>query len=54
MSIVSLNTGLRSLLAAQYALDTVGHNIANANTPGYSPASGWRSRTSCRCAWAAC
>src|SRR5688572_1425206 len=33
---VALNIGLRSLLTAQSALDTIGHNIANANTPGYS------------------
>ena len=36
MSRISLNTGLRALLSAQFALNTVGHNIANANTPGYS------------------
>ncbi len=36
MTSVALNIGLRSLLAAQSALDTIGHNIANANTPGYS------------------
>jgi len=29
-------TGLRSLRAHQQALDTTAHNIANANTPGYS------------------
>lgn len=33
---VGLGTGLRALLAAQVGLDTVGHNLANANTPGYS------------------
>ncbi|MEM7307063.1 MAG: flagellar hook-associated protein FlgK [Planctomycetota bacterium] len=33
---IALNTGLRSLLTAQFALETLGHNIANANTPGYS------------------
>jgi flagellar hook-associated protein FlgK len=33
---ISLNTGLRALLSARYVLDTIGHNIANANTPGYS------------------
>jgi flagellar hook-associated protein 1 FlgK len=36
MSSVGLNTGLSALLSARYMLDTVGHNIANANTPGYS------------------
>lgn len=36
MTNVALNIGLRSLLTAQYALDTIGHNIANANTPGFS------------------
>ena len=33
---LSLNTGLKALLNAQFVLDTIGHNIANANTPGYS------------------
>ncbi len=36
MSNIGLNTGLKALLASRFALDTVGHNIANANTPGYS------------------
>lgn len=36
MSRISLNTGLRALLSSQFALDTVGQNIANANTVGYS------------------
>lgn len=36
MTSIGLNTGLRALLSAQYVLDTVGHNIANANTRGYS------------------
>lgn len=36
MSSIALNLGIEGLLAAQTALDTVGHNIANANTPGYS------------------
>lgn len=31
-----LQTALRGLMAAQAAIDTTGHNIANANTPGYS------------------
>ncbi|MEZ5499544.1 MAG: flagellar hook-associated protein FlgK [Steroidobacteraceae bacterium] len=31
-----LRTGLSGLLAFQRALDTTSHNIANANTPGYS------------------
>ena len=33
---LGLNIGLKSLLTAQAGLDTVGHNIANANTLGYS------------------
>jgi len=33
---ISLNTALRSLLTSQSALDTIGHNVANANTPGYT------------------
>jgi flagellar hook-associated protein 1 FlgK len=36
MSTIGLQTGLRALLSARYVLDTIGHNIANANTPGYS------------------
>jgi len=36
MSNVSLNIGLQALLTSQSALDTIGNNIANANTPGYS------------------
>jgi flagellar hook-associated protein FlgK len=36
MSTVAFNLGIEGLLAAQTALDTVGHNLANANTPGYS------------------
>jgi flagellar hook-associated protein FlgK len=36
MSSIGLNTGLKALLASQAALDTTGHNISNANTPGYS------------------
>lgn len=35
-SSIALNLGVESLLAAQTALDVVGHNLANANTPGYS------------------
>ncbi|GAB4317044.1 MAG: flagellar hook-associated protein FlgK [Candidatus Zixiibacteriota bacterium] len=31
-----LELGKRALLSQQYALSTIGHNIANANTPGYS------------------
>ena len=31
-----LEIGLRALLTAQSALDVIGHNISNANTPGYS------------------
>ena len=33
---IDLNIGLSGLLAAQRALQTAGHNITNANTPGYS------------------
>ncbi len=36
MSGIALNLGIEGLLAAQTALDTIGHNVANANTPGYS------------------
>jgi flagellar hook-associated protein 1 len=36
MASISLNTGIKALLAAQSGLDTVGHNVSNANTPGYS------------------
>jgi flagellar hook-associated protein 1 len=36
MSSVSLHIGLKALLTSQAALDTVGHNVSNANTPGYS------------------
>ena len=31
-----LEVGKRALLAQQLALNTSGHNIANASTPGYS------------------
>ncbi len=33
---LSSNIGLRALLTSQSALDTIGHNVANANTEGYS------------------
>jgi flagellar hook-associated protein 1 FlgK len=33
---MGLQTSLRGLLAQQEAIDTTGHNISNANTPGYS------------------
>ena len=33
---LSTNIGLRALLTSQAALDTIGHNVANANTEGYS------------------
>ena len=33
---LGLETALRGLLAQQRAIDTTGHNISNANTPGYS------------------
>jgi len=36
MSNVSLFLGIEALNAARMALDTIGHNLANANTPGYS------------------
>ncbi|MEW6073607.1 MAG: flagellar hook-associated protein FlgK [Planctomycetota bacterium] len=36
MSSIALATGLKALISAQFVLDTVGHNIANANTVGYS------------------
>jgi flagellar hook-associated protein FlgK len=36
MSSLSLDIGLRSLLTAQANLETIGHNVANASTPGYS------------------
>ncbi len=35
-SLLGLNTALRGILAHQAALNTVGHNIANASTDGYS------------------
>lgn len=36
MSSIGLQSGLKALLSSQAALDTIGHNVANANTPGYS------------------
>lgn len=36
MASTDLSIGLSGLLAAQRALQTIGHNIANVNTPGYS------------------
>ncbi|MFH0911605.1 MAG: flagellar hook-associated protein FlgK [Planctomycetota bacterium] len=36
MSFRTLNIGATALLTQQLALDTVGHNIANASTPGYT------------------
>ena len=36
MSFVGLFTGLSGIRAAQTGLDTVTHNVANANTPGYT------------------
>ena len=33
-----LQSALRGLEANQAGIDTTGHNIANANTPGYTPA----------------
>jgi flagellar hook-associated protein 1 len=35
-SFMGLQTALRGLLATQEAIDTTGHNIANASTPGFS------------------
>lgn len=36
MASIGLNSGLKALLASQASLDVIGHNISNANTPGYS------------------
>lgn len=36
MSSLGINIGLKSLLSAQAHLETIGHNLSNANTPGYS------------------
>lgn len=36
MSSLGLNIGLKSLLTAQASLESIGHNLANASTPGYS------------------
>jgi flagellar hook-associated protein 1 FlgK len=36
MSNLSLNIGLKGMRAAQSALEAIGQNLANANTPGYS------------------
>lgn len=36
MSNLGLNIGLQGLLSSQASLDTIGNNITNANTPGYS------------------
>jgi len=36
MAGIGMTTGLRALLTARFGLDTVGHNISNATTPGYS------------------
>jgi len=36
MGSLPLSIGLRSLLTAQAGLETIGHNVANASTPGYS------------------
>lgn len=36
MGSIGLNIGLKALLAAQSSLETIGHNVSNANTPGYS------------------
>src|SRR5262249_48039950 len=36
VSSISLDIGLKALLASQSALETIGHNVSNASTPGYS------------------
>jgi flagellar hook-associated protein FlgK len=36
MSSMGINIGLKSLLTAQAHLETIGHNVSNASTPGYS------------------
>ncbi|MDR4505551.1 MAG: flagellar hook-associated protein FlgK [Candidatus Scalindua sp.] len=36
MSSADISIGLTGLLVAQRALQTIGHNVANVNTPGYS------------------
>ena len=36
MTSIDLQIGLKALLSSQAGLDTVGHNISNAATPGYS------------------
>jgi flagellar hook-associated protein FlgK len=36
MATLGLDIGLRALLTSRSALDTIGHNLANASTPGYS------------------
>lgn len=36
MAGLGLNIGLKALLTSQTALDVIGHNVANASTPGYS------------------
>ena len=36
MAGIGFNTGLKALLGSQVALDTVGHNVANAGVKGYS------------------
>ncbi len=36
MTSIGLNSGLKALLASQATLDVIGHNLSNANTPGYS------------------
>jgi flagellar hook-associated protein FlgK len=36
MGVVGYTTGLKALLSTRLALDTIGNNVANASTPGYS------------------
>src|SRR5215475_10336698 len=42
---MGLETALRGILAEQRALDTTGHNIANANTVGYTRQEALRTTT---------
>lgn len=36
MAGLGLNIGLSGMLSSQRALEVLGHNMSNANTPGYS------------------
>ena len=33
---IGLTTGIKALFAAQLSMETAGHNIANAHTPGFN------------------